>query len=872
MIDTFAGGAIPSGVSAQNVVFGYINGITRDSNGNLVFCDASMNVIRRINAGGTIQTIAGVGLRGYGGDGGPATKAVLNAPSFPKFDANGNLYFADELNFRIRRVDASGVITTVAGTGIEGLLGADSPAYQAQVSAVVELAVDKSGYVYIAEHNSDSVLGIWSDVRRITPTGQIQLVAGCLTCTPPAMDGAPATQSSFNIVTALAMDQTGNLYVSDQSHILYVSPDGILHKFAGFGNASASMGNGGPALDAPISVFSGLAIDSAGNVYTEEDSLNFPFGTGMGGFIIRRIGKDGIINVVAGNFTGKSETDGPALQVYLAVSGGSGLVAAPGGVVTFAENHHLRQLTPQSTITTLAPNNPQPSPDGTKAVDAQLIGPNSIAFDAGGNLYVGETCVIQKISADGMLTRVAGTGQCSQTQSTGPALTTELAGVSSIAVDRQGQIFFADSFVSRSLYRVSTAGMITVVVANADPGSYPKIAVDSKDNVYFISTFGDLEKISPGSTSNSASVERIDSLLPGQNSSIAIDSSDNAYACCGLGQIVYRYSPDLKRTAAGNSLGSALAVDASSTLWQGSVVGLYKGTIPFGTSCCSPYGDGGPAESAYIPASAMVFAANGDLYVLDTDTGRIRRIHGSAPTVKPVISAGGIVNAASYAGTAIAPGELISIFGSNFGPPGLDIASPQNNLIRKALNNVHVYFGSGNEGAITARSPNQVNVFVPYNVAKATSVQVMVDVDGIVSDPITMPVAPSAFGLSTHDGSGSGQGAIFNQDFSYNSDSNPAARGSIVTLFGTGEGVTTPAIPDGALEISTPYSTTEAPVIVKFGGETAEIEYAGAAPLLPTGVFQINAMIPVDVTPGNVPITVSIGGIETARTVTVAVQ
>ena len=113
----------------------------------------------------------------------------------------------------------------------------------------------------------------------------------------------------------------------------------------------------------------------------------------------------------------------------------------------------------------------------------------------------------------------------------------------------------------------------------------------------------------------------------------------------------------------------------------------------------------------------MAFAPNGDLYILDSNVGRIRRIHGSPPAVKPAIEPGGIVNAASYAGTAIAPGELISIFGTNFGPPGLDISAPQNNIVPKALNNVHVYFGLGNSGAIVARTPNQINVFVPYSVA-----------------------------------------------------------------------------------------------------------------------------------------------------------
>ena len=259
--------------------------------------------------------------------------------------------------------------------------------------------------------------------------------------------------------------------------------------------------------------------------------------------------------------------------------------------------------------------------------------------------------------------------------------------------------------------------------------------------------------------------------------------------------------------------------------------------------------------------------------MLDPNAGRIRRIHGSPPTVTPSISASGIVNAANLAGGAVAPGELISIFGSNFGPSGLDVAAPQNNFIPAAVNNVHVYFdGPPLEGKITARTATQINVFVPYELSGATSTQVIVDVDSVMSAPITVPVAASAFGLSTADSSGSGQGAIFNQDGTYNSHSNPASRGSIVTLFGTGEGVTSPALPDGALVISTPYSMTQAPVTVMFGDQTATIQYAGAAPFLPTGVFQINATIPSGVSPGDLPITVSIAGISTTRTVTVAVQ
>jgi uncharacterized protein (TIGR03437 family) len=854
MIDTFAGGVVPSGVSAQNVGFGIIDGVTRDPNGNLVFCDSATGVIRRINADGTVQTIAGIGIPGYGGDGGPATSALLNYPAYVKYDSAGNLYFADAGNYRIRRIDTSGIITTVAGTGIRpsegtiGPLGANGPAAQAQIGLVSDLAIDTAGYVYfVADVNQ---------LRRITPSGGVDYYPSCAGC-----------NYEFS---SIAADSAGNLYTSDGVHIYRISSDGVVHNFAGFGDAP-NMGNGGPALNAPPSDFIALAADSAGNVYTEEVTL-----ANDSPFIIRRTGTDGIINIVAGTFTGTSQADGPALQTELIPSYGLGLTADANGVVTFVEDSRLRQLTTQSMIQTVAGGDPLPTPDGTAALSAWFLAPQSIAFDSAGDLYIGQVCIIQKLDLNGVLSTVAGTGQCSTTPPSGPALTTELDEVLSIVVDSHNQVYFAD--VYGSVYLVSSQGVIGNVTtpANQD-GFVPKMAIDSQDRIYLLSYLGLFERIAPGSqpqiivNANSFANNSIS-----QGLAIAVDSADNVYVCCGQVQTIYRYTPELVASALGipgSLLDSAIAVDISMNVWQGqSSSGLTKGTLPFGGGCCS-YGDGGAAESAYIQPTALAFAPNGDLYLLESGTNSVRRIHGSPPSVAPAISSGGIVNAASLAGGAIAPGELITIFGSNFGPPGLDVSSPQNNVIPKALNNVHVYFGLlGNEGAITARTPTQINVFVPYDVANVTSVQVIVDVDSVTSAPVTVPVAPSAFGLSTADASGSGQGAILNQDGSYNSDANPAARGSIVTLFGTGEGVTTPALPDGALVISTPYSTTQAPVTVTFGGETAIIQYDGAAPFLPTGVFQINATIPTSVAPGDVPITVSIGGIGTTRTVTVAVR
>ncbi len=239
-------------------------------------------------------------------------------------------------------------------------------------------------------------------------------------------------------------------------------------------------------------------------------------------------------------------------------------------------------------------------------------------------------------------------------------------------------------------------------------------------------------------------------------------------------------------------------------------------------------GDGGPAQSArfYSPGS-VEFAPNGDLYVVDGD--RIRRLTGIQPQTPPVISPGGIVNSASYNGGAISPGELVSIFGSNFGTSGLDIAPYENNTVPSQLGRTKVLF-DGQLGEIVAMTPNLINVLVPYFLTTGHTVQVTVQVDATVSSPVAMPVVASIPDLYTMDESGSGPGVILNQDGSLNSSTRPAPRGSVVALYGTGEDVLSPQLPQGALAISTPFPTmTTAPTVI-IAGQPAEVRYAGAAP------------------------------------------
>jgi uncharacterized protein (TIGR03437 family) len=283
-------------------------------------------------------------------------------------------------------------------------------------------------------------------------------------------------------------------------------------------------------------------------------------------------------------------------------------------------------------------------------------------------------------------------------------------------------------------------------------------------------------------------------------------------------------------------------------------------------------GDGGPAMAArFFSASSLAFSPAGDLYMLDGS--RIRKLSGISSAIPaPAINSGGVVSAASYLGGAISPGELVAIFGSNFGAAGLEIAAPANNAYASALGRTRVLF-NGYPGAITAVSANQIDVFVPAVMySLGTTASVVVEVDAAVSQPVTVPVAAVSPGVFSDDSSGSGQGAILNQDGSLNSTANPAARGSIVSIFGTGLGLSTPPLPDGALALSTPYPIPQAMVAVSIGGQAADIAYAGAAPFLPAGVFQINARIPAAIAPGNAAVSVSAAGIASAGQVTVAVK
>jgi uncharacterized protein (TIGR03437 family) len=248
-----------------------------DDAGNLFFADTyvgfdgsqSGNRVHKVSPAGVVTTIAGNGTHGFSGDGGPATSAQLSAPAGLVVDSTGNLFIADSLNSRVRRVSPEGIITTVAGNGTNGGSSGDGgPATSAQVSRPLGIAVDRGGNLFIG-----SSFGGWEGgfgfglVRKVSAGGIVTTAAGTGKGGFSG-DGGPAASAELTVPIGMAMDGAGNLFIADvhNNRIRRVAPDGTITTVAGNGAAGFS-GDGGLAANAQLNQPQGVAVDNVGNVY-----------------------------------------------------------------------------------------------------------------------------------------------------------------------------------------------------------------------------------------------------------------------------------------------------------------------------------------------------------------------------------------------------------------------------------------------------------------------------------------------------------------------------------------------------------------------------------------------------------------------------
>jgi gliding motility-associated-like protein len=300
IITTVAGngtyGFSGNGGPATSARLGWNMGVVVDKAGNLYICDHDNNVIRKVDANGTITNFAGTGSIAYTGDGGPAVNAQLYHPSWITIDNNDNIYFIDQNANVVRKIDPSGIITSIVNDGFATAYSGDGgPVTAAEFGSISGLCVDNNGNLYI----SDYTFGV---VRKVDPSGIVTTVAGT-GIKGSSGDGGPANSAQLSCPYAVVFDSQGNMYIPDacNNQIRKINTSGVITTIAGTGKQGYS-GDGGPAIAATFYFPWNIAIDANDNLYVA-DVLNHA---------IRKITPDGTITNFAGNGTYGYSGDGGA--------------------------------------------------------------------------------------------------------------------------------------------------------------------------------------------------------------------------------------------------------------------------------------------------------------------------------------------------------------------------------------------------------------------------------------------------------------------------------------------------------------------------------------------------------------------------------
>ncbi|HLG97675.1 MAG TPA: hypothetical protein VKX49_15275 [Bryobacteraceae bacterium] len=704
---TFTG----AGQLATNVPIGYVNGVATDTAGNVYFTDPLEHLILKVSAAdGTLSVVAGNGIAGYSGDGGPATSAAIAA------------------------TDSA---IQYAGVGAPTALGG--------------IVVDKQGTIYFGDGHY---------LRAVTPDGTISTIAGGGTNSPG--DGMPATQAALGFITGLALDASGNLYFSEANRVRVLPPStGVLRTYAGSG-VNGYSGDSGPATSAKLSQPNGLAVDAQGNLYIADgDVFNFPAR-------IRKITPQGIISTIAGGGSAPPANGAPPLSINLGFA--TGVAVDPAGAVyVFSPgNGYLLKFSGSSTtlVTSPVPNIFSTSiPASTAYIVGQRFSDNSgVAFDSAGNLYVadsrdGHLC---KIDGKGFLTTIAGNGRYGFGGDGGPAVDAYIQGPAAMTQAPDGTIYLLDT-LNASVRAISPAGIISSIL---NPTNYPPlgnveslngIASDAAGNVYVL-LLHRLLQISP--SGNQSFI-----IFGGNNSTdgapafsaniqigggLARDASGNLYVSDALANMIYKITPDKTiHAVAGNgkqavspdgvlalnspvSIPTTVLPDGSGGLYfEEQPAGANSNVIRYvtadghlktiaGSGTAGFSGDRGPATQASMTAvkrTGLALDQSGNLYIADSLNGRVRFVN-SSEIIDTFAGTGGI--ASSGDGSLARQANFMMPRGLLFDSKGdLLISDAAANRIREVLAApppisvapATLSFTARASGAIT--SPQQITVSSP---------------------------------------------------------------------------------------------------------------------------------------------------------------
>ncbi|MEJ2006224.1 MAG: hypothetical protein P8X57_14960 [Cyclobacteriaceae bacterium] len=502
-------------------------GVALDNMGNLIISESMNDKVKRVDMQtGIISTVAGTGIAGFAGDGGPAVNALLNDPYGIAVDSEGNIFIADQQNSRIRKpisiyiddednvyfdsgsvirmVSASnGIISTFAGNGLQGFSGDGGPAAEARFYLPGHLAGDNEGNIFVSDRYNERI-------RIIDQSDVINTFAGNGTRIDD-IEGAPFESVQLDNPSKIAEDLEGNLFMVTSSRVIYKAnaATGLLERFAGTGEFGYN-GDNIPALNAKFRGPLSVDADGEGNLFISD------YGNHR---IFKVNAADGIIHSIAGTgSSGFSGDGGPASEALLNSPYDIELDADDNIYIVDHGNFRIRKID-QSTgiITTVAGSGTTGSAaDGNLATNTKMLYPRSVDVDHEGNLYIVFPNRVRKVDHETQIVEtVAGSDWRGYSGDGGLATLAQLEYPRDVDVDKFGNIYIADAG-NHAIRRVdSETQIITTIAGNGEPGFYGEDvpAADALLNLpedVLVSATGDELMVSDG---NNGRIRKITGLL-----------------------------------------------------------------------------------------------------------------------------------------------------------------------------------------------------------------------------------------------------------------------------------------------------------------------------------------------------------------------
>jgi trimeric autotransporter adhesin len=711
LITTFAGdttaGYSGDGGQATNAELNYPNSVALDSAGNVYIADTLNNVIRMVNSNGVITTVAGDDANSDSGGQGPAVRAILKTPQGVAMDAQGNLYIADKGNNVVRMVNTNGTIMTVAGKfQVGGFQGDGGQATNAELDEPYGVAVDGHGNLYIADDGNNVI-------RMVNTNGVITTIAGTNNDTTGGVpgysgDGGPATNALVDEPEGIALDGSGDLYISDSGNnvIRMVNTNGVITTVAGtnngvMGGVSGYLGDGGRATNALLNYPEDVAVDTSGNLYIADN----------GNDAIRMVSTNGIIYTVAGTNNGSGSPDGgysgdgfSATTAQLQSPNGVAVDSEGNLYITDTGNYVIRMVNTNGTIATVAGIDNQSgggySGDSGPATNALMAQPRSILVSPLGNMYFSDSGndVVRMVNTNGIITTVAGLPSAeSYFGDGGPATNAILKWPGGVVKGNDGNLYIADS-ANDIVRKVDANGLITTVAGIPQQSGYTGdgetataaklsdpngVAVDAFGNLYIadsqnnvireVNTSGVIETVAGTNSAGPGYLGYSGDGGPATNASLNFPS---AVTVDGEGNI---YIADMNNDA-------IRMVNADGII--NTIAGTNNGT---GSGDGGDSGDGGPATNALISNPAgIALDGYGNLYIADQGNSVVRMVD----TNGIITTVAGVPTGPSFGGDFAGDGGLATRAQMD-GPGGvavdsmghLYIADAENNVIRETVDN-----------------------------------------------------------------------------------------------------------------------------------------------------------------------------------------